>query len=270
MAIKACISSWGYRKWFTEKKCDFLSFLDECKRQGADGFEIFPWHIDRTRFEDEIRGIAAKARDLKLEVSSLIVGNDFAEPPIAKRAEHVDWMVRSIKVAAEVGIARLNVFTGYHKPGQDPEMETARVIDCFREIAPLAEEKGIWLCLENHSSVHPDIDGLLWMMQKIGSRMVVPNPDVSNVCPNYTERSEKERDIIYTSLEKFAPGAKNVHLKVRDFTAAGEHAFLDIPRIAAILKQNAYSGSVVLEYHGTDDPVEPVAKGLAMVRRHFA
>lgn len=269
MAIKACISSWGYRKWFTEKKCDFLSFMDECKRQGADGFEIFPWHIDRTRFEDEIRAIAAKARDLKLEISSLIVGNNFAVSQIAKRAVEVEWMVRSINVAAEVGMPRLNVFTGYRQPGQDPEMECQRVIDCFREICPVAEEKGILLCMENHSSVYPDVNGLLWLMKKIGSKALVPNPDPSNVCPNYTERSEKEREIIYTSLEQFAPGAKNVHLKVGDFRADGEHAFLDIPRIAGILKKVGYSGSVVLEYQKADDPVEAVAKGLAMVRRHF-
>ena len=49
----------------------------------------------------------------------------------------------------------------------------------------------------------------------------------------------------------------------------GEHAFLDVPRIAGILKKAGYEGSVVIEYHGTDDPVEPVAKGLAMVRKYF-
>lgn len=269
MKLKACISSWGYRKWFDEKKCDFLGFIDECVRQKADGFEIFGWHFDRSRYESEIKAIADKARKLKLEISALITNNDFALPEIAKRSEQVDWMVRSIHIAAANGIARLNVFTGYHKEGQDPEMEVNRVIDCYRQVCPIAEEKGILLCMENHSSVHADVEGLLWLMKKVGSKALVPNPDPSNVLPAYWDRTEKEKEIIYTSLEKFAPGAKNAHLKIRDFKPDGEHAHLDMARIAATYKKTEYAGPMVLEFYGTEDPVEPIAKGIALLRKYF-
>jgi sugar phosphate isomerase/epimerase len=268
--VKLCISSWGYRKWFDEKKCDFMGFIDEVIRLKADGFEIFSWHLDQgDKYAEQVRQIARRAKAEKLEISALIVGNDFALPDIADRAKQVAMMVRAIETAASCGIKRLNVFTGYHKDGQDPEMETARVVDCFRQVCPLAEKKRVLLCMENHSSVHPDVDGLLWLMRNVGSKALRPNPDPSNVCPNYTERTVGDREIIYKSLEKFAPGAANAHLKVRDFTPAGEHAHLDIPRIAAIYKAAKYTGHMVLEYHGTGDPVEPIAKGLKIVRKYF-
>jgi sugar phosphate isomerase/epimerase len=268
--MKACISSWGYRKWFDEKKCDFMGFIDQVKRHKADGFEIFSWHLDQgENYAKEVKEIAKRAKAEKLLISALIVGNDFGHFDIHERAKNVDMMIRAITTAAACGIKRLNVFTGYHRPDQDPEMEVFRVVDCYRQVAPLAEEKGILLCMENHSSIHPDVDGLLWLFRKVGSPMLRPNPDPTNFCPAYDTASERQKEVIYKSLEKFAPGAANAHLKIRDFTPKGEHAHVDMARLAQIYKAAKYTGPMVLEYHGETDPVEPIAKGVKLIRKYF-
>lgn len=269
MTLPACISSWGYREWFNAGKVDLLGFLDEVRRQKANGLEIFPAHVDADRYAAHLKEVARKAKALKLVISSLIVGNDFALPTAAGRAEHVEKMTRAVHAAAAAGIRRLNVFTGHHHDGQDPEMETARVIDAFREVCPLAETKRVVLCLENHSSVHPDVDGLLWIIRAVGSRALKTNPDPTNFCRNYVERSDREREVIYTATEKYAPAAANLHLKIRDFKPNGEHAHCDVKRLAAIFAKARYRGPVVLEYHGGDDPAEPNARGLKLIRRHF-
>ncbi|MHC4248001.1 MAG: sugar phosphate isomerase/epimerase family protein, partial [Planctomycetota bacterium] len=169
--MKASISAWSYRSLMQGEgaEMDLLSFLDEVKRQGADGFEIFPAYVDAARPAEHLKEVMAKAKTLGLDVSTLIAGNDFARAKAAERAEQVDEMKAWIEAAAAAGIPRMNVFTGYHQPGQDPTMETMRVIDSYREVMPLAEEKGITLCIENHSSVHPDADGLLAIIRAVGS-----------------------------------------------------------------------------------------------------
>ena len=76
--VKVSISSWGYRTWFAEARCDMMGFIDEVKRHGADGFEIFPAHIDQEDPASALKRIARRAADEGLEISSLIAGNDFA------------------------------------------------------------------------------------------------------------------------------------------------------------------------------------------------
>lgn len=249
---------------------DLLGFLDEAKRQGADGFEIFPKYVDPTKPAAHLKAVMEKACDLGLEVASLVAGNDFARPSASERAEQVERMKRWIEAAAEAGIPRLNVFTGYHQPGQDPTMECMRVIDAFCEVAPLAEDKGMLLCLENHSSVHPDADGLLAIIRAVGNPCMRTNPDPTNFCRGFTMLDERSREVIYQETEKVAPLMANAHLKVNTFDAEGDAEFVDVERVLRIFKAAGYAGHVVLEYYGKDDPRDSMAKGVAQLRRIIA
>lgn len=149
-------------------------------------------------------------------------------------------------------------------------MEWARVVDSFREVAPLAEKKGVLLCIENHSSVAHDADSLLWIIREIGSPTMRTNPDCLNFCPGYNTRTAEEKEVIYTSTAKLLPLAVNLHLKIRDFTPKGEHANLDLLRLAEILRKARYRGPVSLEYHGVDDPRKPNELGMKLLRKYFA
>ncbi len=268
--MKIAISSWGYRKWFTEKRCDLVSFLDEVQRQGAEGFEIFPQHVDKTDPAGHLAAVMDKAKRLGLDVSTLIAGNDFALPKVKDRAAQVETMLTWIRLAASVGITRLNVFTGYHRPGEDPAMERCRVVDSFREVIPEAEGREITLCLENHSSVHPDADGLLWIIRAVGSVRLRTNPDPTNFCAHYADVPEGARDVIYTETQKIAPLMANAHMKIRDFTPEGSHKQVNVKRLLDIYRSTGYDGHVVLEYHGQDDPQEPNKLGVALLRHLLA
>lgn len=268
--MKASISSWSYRALLDSGEMDLLGFVDEVKRQGADGFEIFPQHVDADDRAAHLKETAAKAARLGLEISAMIAGNDFARAAAAERAEQVEAMKRWIEASADAGIQRVNCFTGYHAAGQEPMLETWRVIDAYREVCPLAERRGVLLCIENHSSVHPDADGLLQILRAVGSDNLRTNPDPTNFVPEFTVRSERAREGIYTETAKIAPLAANAHLKVGEFTADGEQAFVDTGRLLKILRDAGYDGHVVLEVYGdAANAAEICAKGLALLRKHM-
>lgn len=267
--MKVGISAWSYRWFFNDGKMTYPKFLDEVKRKGADGFEIFPHYLDQRNPAKHLKEIAKKAKRLKLEISSLIAANDFARPTAAERAAEVEKMKMWINAAADAGIKRLNVFTGYHHDGQDPTMETMRVIDAFREVAPLAEKRKVLLCIENHSSVHRDADGLLSIIRAVGSPMMRTNPDPTNFCPGYRTLDEKAREVIYTETRKFAPLMSNAHLKISDFDEKGDAKFVDALRVLRIFKRAKYTGLVVLEYAGQGDPRDSITKGIAQLQRLF-
>jgi len=267
--VKASISSWSYRSLFDAGKFDLLSFVDEVKRQEADAFEIFPRHVDEDDPAGHLKEVAARAADLGLEISSVIAANDFARPRAAERAEQVERMKGWIACAAGAGIRRLNTFTGYHTDGDDPLMEIHRVIDAYREVAPVAEEHDVLLCIENHSSVARDADTILRIIAAVGSAAVRTNPDFTNFVADFRSRSERFLEAVYTETQKVAPLAANAHLKIADFRTDGEHAYVDFGRLARLLRDAGYDGHVVLEYYGKDDCIEACTKGVALLRRYL-
>lgn len=269
--MKASVSSWSYREWFNDGRIDLPGFVDEVARLGADGLEIFPRHIDPDNVGGQLKSVAEQARKAGLEIASVIAGNDFAWPEIGGRAESVEKMKAWIGYCAEAGITRMNTFTGYHRDGQDPVADVYRVVDAYREVMPVAREHGVLLCVENHSSVARDADGLLHILAMVGDDHLKTNPDPSNFVREFTTCSERACEAIYTETEKIAPLAANAHIKVGDFDDNGEHAHLDVPRIMGILKDAGYDGHVVMEVYGEHSakPDETCGKGLEMLRRHF-
>lgn len=269
MAMKASVSGWSYRWFFNQGKMDLESFVDEVKRLKADGFEIFPQHVDPDDPGGHLKKVARKARRLKLEISSLIAGNDFARPTAAQRAEQVERMKQSIINAAGAGIRRVNTFTGYHQAGQDPFLEAAHVIACYREVMPVAEKYNVVLCLENHSSVNPDCDGLLAIIRAVGSPNLRTNPDPTNFVPDFHIRGERAAEVIYKETERYAPLMANAHLKIADFKPNGEHAHISVKRILDIFRKVGFDGHVVTEvYEHPEQAPEITAKGLALIRKY--
>jgi len=269
--MKASISSWSYREWFNDGRIDLPAFVDEVARLGADGLEIFPRHIDPDNVGGQIKAVAEQARKAGLDVASVIAANDFACADLRQRADAVEKMKEWIGFCAAAGIERMNTFTGYHRDGQDPVAEVYRVVDAYREVMPTAREHGVLLCVENHSTVARDADGLMAILAMVGDDHLRTNPDPSNFVREFTTRSERACEAIYTETAKIAPAAANAHVKVGDFDEAGEHAHLDVPRLLGVLKDAGYDGHVVMEVYGENaaKPDETCKKGLEMLRRHF-
>lgn len=268
--MKASISAWSYRHFFEQKKMDYLAFLDEVKRLGADGFEIFPNYVDAEDPGGHLKKIARKAARLGLEISSVIAGNDFARPTAQERAEQVERFKQWVAYTAEAGLGRMNTFTGYHVAGQDPMMEVWRVIDSYREVVPVAARHDMLLCIENHSSVYPDADGILRVIQAVGSPCLRTNPDPTNFLRDYAVRSEESRETIYTETEKFAPLMANGHLKIFEFTSGGEHAYVSVKRLLGIFRKAGFDGHVVLEVDRNPEQAPAIcARGLALLRKHM-
>ncbi|MHC5033923.1 MAG: sugar phosphate isomerase/epimerase family protein [Planctomycetota bacterium] len=265
--MKVSVSSWSYRQWFDDGKCDLLGFVEEVRRLGADGLEIFPEHVNQEQPGEHLKEVAQAAADAGLDISALIAGNDFARPTAVERAEQIERMKEWIGFAAGAGIRRMNCFTGGHTPGEDPFIEAFRVVDAYREVAPVAEQNDVVLCLENHSGVCRDADSLVRIIVAVGSKHFKSNPDPTNFVRHYRTLGDRAREMIYTETEKFAPLMANAHMKIGDFTDDGDDAHVDVPRILDIYRSVGYDDHIVLESYAPGDPVEPCAKGIALLRR---
>lgn len=271
--MKTAVATWSYRQWFDEGRMDIPAFLEQVKDLGAAGAEIHPRHLRQDEpIGPQLEDAARRAAQLGLEIAAVTAGNNFALATAAERAGEIERFVRMIEDAAAAGIRRLNTFTGYHNAGTDPLLERCRVIDAYREVCPLAAERNILLCLENHSTVCRDADGMLAILAAVGSPALRTNPDPTNFVAEFMNRSDGAREAIYTETARIAPAAANAHFKVGDFTDDGEHAYVDTARMIDIYRRAGYEGFISLEIYGREHPAHPTevcTKALALLERHL-
>lgn len=261
------ISSWSYRNLFTLGAMNYDSYLAEVKRVGADGIEIFPGYLDPQGPMGHVQAIADKAETMGLSVSTLIVRNNFAMPSAQERERQVSHVRTCVVTAAASGIQRLNVFTGEHTDGQDAHEEQRRVVECFRECVPLAEENCITLCLENCSTVGPDADSILAIVAAVDNPVLRTNPDPTNLFHSCGLTGER----IYEETRKLMPLAGSFHLRVgADSFCGADRSGLDLARTVAMLREFGYDGHIVLEHDGGTDPIGDCERAVATVRRYLA
>ena len=122
-------------------------------------------------------------KDLGLDIS-LVGSHGFKKGPVdpANHEECVEKLTEAIELCASAGYKRVITFTGMKADGIDDEQAEKNCITCWEKVLPLAEKKGITLCLEHLNSrddSHPmkghpgyfgdDVDHCVKMIEKVGS-----------------------------------------------------------------------------------------------------
>jgi hydroxypyruvate isomerase len=163
--LKQTVMGWCF------KPMDARTLAKHCKDIGLVGIE----GIERSAYKD------ALALGLKI---SLVSSHGFNNGPCnpKHRSEVITKLTESINVAADVGGKKVITFTGMKFPGMDREQAIKGCLDAWKHVLPLAEQKGITLCLEHLNSRdgskpmtgHPgyfgdDVDFCVELVKQVGS-----------------------------------------------------------------------------------------------------
>lgn len=92
-------------------------------------------------------------RELGLEIA-LVGSHGFSKGPFnpANRAEVVQRLREGIETAVKFGSKRVITFTGMREAGITDEAGMKNCVEAWKEVIPLAEAKGVDLCLEHLNS----------------------------------------------------------------------------------------------------------------------
>ena len=174
---------------------------------------------------------------------------------LRRRAHVKAW----IDVVALLGSQTIRVFAGKAKKGSSEAEALKLAIAGLKEVSEYAGKKGVLLAIENHGGITSTADQLLALVKGVDSPWLGVNLDTGNF---HTD--------VYASLEKAAPYAVAVQVKVhiREGKKAAEEA--DFKRIAAILKSAGYRGYVALEYEAKEDALKAVPRYLDKLREALA
>ena len=228
-------------------------FVDFCAREGLDATELTSYYFRDTsrKFLTELR---RRAYVNGLAISGTPIRNDFCKPPGPARDKEIQHVKTWIDHVSVLGSQTIRVFAGGVPKGGNEAEARARAIEGFREVARYAGDRGVLLALENHGGITSTAEQLLALVRGVDSPWFGVNLDTGNF-----------RTDPYGSMEKVAPYAVAVQVKVSVRDASGKKVETDFPRVAAILRQAGYRGYVALEYEEAK-PTENVPRYLKRLR----
>jgi sugar phosphate isomerase/epimerase len=260
--FKFSLAAYSYRDLLQgdPPRLTLTDFIEDCAKFGLDGTELTSYYFPENPSEEFLRQLKAAAFRHGLDVSGTAVGNDFCFPPGERRDREIAHVKRWIQYADWLAAPAIRVFSGGVKPGQSAEQARRLTIEAMEECCAHAGKFGIFLALENHGGLTTEVDDLLAIVRDVKSPWFGVNLDTGNF----------HSADVYGDLERLAPYALNVQVKVAVHPAGQPSQPSDYRRLAKILRTSGYRGYIVLEFEETGDPREECQRQIVKLREAFA
>ena len=272
---KFAIATYSY--WhFREPKVTVQEVIDHAANLGAHGVDVLHVQMDNETPE-YLKSLRQRAENNGVELICLSIHQDFVDPDKAVRDQNIEHTLRCIDIAHELGISYIRLNSGRWNtiksfdelmanrgiepilPGFTEDDGFNWCIESITECLPVAEKAGVVLALENHWGLTRTPEGLLRIVNAIGSPWLGVLMDTGNFLEDP-----------YDKLEQIA--AQAVFVQAKTYYGGGEWYTLDLdyPRIANILKKANYQGYISLEFEGKEDANTGVPKSLELLRQAFS
>ncbi|MEC9092756.1 MAG: sugar phosphate isomerase/epimerase family protein [Planctomycetota bacterium] len=259
--FKFSLAAYSYRSLLSgdSPKLSLKDFLDDCAKFGLDGAELTSYYFPREPTDKFIYDLKSHAFRQGLDVSGTAIGNDFGHTDPAKRKTEISHTKQWIEFAEKMGAPVIRVFAGHQKQGSTAEQSHKLMVSALEECCEYAGQHGIHLAIENHGGPTATAAGLLRFVRDVKSRWFGINLDTGNF----------HTPDIYGDLEKVAPHAINVQVKVITSGPDQKKIPTDFDRLAHILNSSKYRGYIVLEYEEKGDPRSESERYLEKIRDAF-
>ena len=197
---------------------------------------------------DGLTRVLARGRTCDVKIHCYATYNDFAfVKNDTWRGDNIVYIQQWLKLAAATNVPNIRMLTGYYAEGHDPARLEELVVQGIEACVPVAEESGVNLAIENHSSVFAKGSEIVALIKRLGSSRLTTCPDPSNGFPLLKpECTDADREAMYANLEVMAPYATNSHLKVKSANLAE----WDLDRLIGIYMKAGYQGPITFEWMG--------------------
>jgi sugar phosphate isomerase/epimerase len=255
--LKLSLAGYSYNQLLRDKKLDLFDFVNLAADYAIDAVEPTSYYFPPNVTTEYLHRLKQHAFMLGLDISGTAVGNNFCLPPGPAFDKQLEQMRAWIDRAADLDAPVIRIFAGNTPRGESEDKAIEWAINGIKASLPYAAEKGVTLALENHGGVTEALP----QMMKIIKAVDAPNFGVNLDTGNF--RTEDP----YADMEALAPYAVNVQVKT-EFQRKGQSKKedADLAREIKILRDARYSGYVVLEYEGAENPMTGVPKALKTLR----
>jgi len=243
--MRISLAAYSFRQALTGGRMDLFKFIDWCARINISGVELTSYYFPEEFDRKYLRELKHRVLDKGLTVSGTAIRNNFCLPKGPEKQKEIDHVKRWIDYAAEFYAPHIRIFAGELPDGTDHGTGVSWVADGIRECLGHAEERGVFLGVENHGHFTSKVEDHLAICNAVGEHdWFGINLDTGNYRTNP-----------YESIEQAAPLAVNVQYKVEVYKSEdGVKEPADLTRIRDILVKARYQGWIALEYEADGDP----------------
>jgi sugar phosphate isomerase/epimerase len=272
--MRLSVSAWCLQEMLFRGEITIYDFINLCHRNGIQSIELLDCFVR----EEDIEEVKRLLNKLDIRVSSYSVSNDFALADSPERKEQLQYIIKCMDTALVLGTGIMRVFSGSLKEGVSLETAEDWIVECYREIVPFAEEKGITMVLENHGTLAGKSEQVKRILDRVGSSSLKSNADIGNFL------LENENSL--EAVKNLGNRIGFVHLKdLMKVEKAEDYPTIDgsiyqgvvlgkgevpISDIINYLKENHYSGYLSIEYEGPGDPARGTVECIKYMRKLLA
>ncbi|MFD0678410.1 MULTISPECIES: sugar phosphate isomerase/epimerase family protein [unclassified Paenibacillus] len=180
----------GYIEELSNGSMSLEEWIEMAGTLGADGLELYPLFLKR-QDEDYLQSIKEAAAKQGLDIPMMCASPDFTHHDASFRTQEIVKMKQMIDVIAFLGPKQFRscrVLSGQKRPEVSREDGIRWTVECIEQLIPYAEEKQVFLVMENHYKdgfwIYPEFaqqsDIYLAIIRQISSPWFGVNYDPSN------------------------------------------------------------------------------------------
>ncbi|WP_077617606.1 sugar phosphate isomerase/epimerase family protein [Bacillus sinesaloumensis] len=273
--MKLSMSMYSLHQDIVNKNLDVFEFIDYASSIGLDGVELLDMYWKDE--EKEIPEVIHLLSERNLLVSAYDISNNFVKTSKEERNNEIQKVYKGIDIAQKLHTKVVRIFSGDLSENVSFEQGKSWIIECLKESAGYAEDKGIILAIENHGYFAGRSEQVIELIDAVNSTHVRSTLDTGN----FLLVDEDPKHAV-SVLKKYVS-----HVHFKDFVRVGKeyvgHAFqalsgekfmgtvagegsVDLQHVIQELRSVNYNGWLSVEYEGTDDPKVGAKKSVHNLR----
>lgn len=259
--LRLSLAAYSLRKYLAPAaseplRMDLFDFVAYCREQGLSGAELTSYYFPDDVDEDYLLKLKRHCHLMGVTITGGAIRNDFCTTDAAKLAADLEHTRLWVERYQLLGAPAVRIFAGNANNDEELSETLARCARNCAQACGHAEQRGVFLALENHGGVTAKSSGLLEIVRQVQSTAFGVNFDSGN----FQSTADP-----YLELAEIAPYAVNAQIKV-EMKQAGKVVPTDLKRVIGILKDAGYSGWVALEYEAEEEPLDAIPRWLDQLR----
>lgn len=279
--MKISVSSYSFNQYIREGKMTVLDTVAKAHELGFEAIEFIDLPGDTLEEQkDYARALRAEADRLGMTVNSYTVGGNLYKNSAEEDRREIERLKGQADVAAILGVSVMRHDCCYNiykeGNGRSFDLMLPTIAANAREITEYAQALGIKTCCENHGYIAQDSDRMERLFNAVNHENFGLLVDIGNFCC-------VDEDNV-TAVSRVAPYAIHAHAKDMHISSEplpgygstrgcnyfkgavlGEGA-VDVDRCIRILKRAGYDGYLSIEFEGSEDCIDGIARGFAHLK----